>query len=280
MGGDTNGNGDTDDTRGDGDTDDSQGGGTGGSGTTGDTSNMGGTPTHGAGGREALGPPSAPDCTSRPAIESGKNYGSTTDTYDYSVFAVRLSQEVAEGTYTIRVNNDSDGEAFLYLDETLVDSFEYNPDASFAESTTQTVTFPDYFEMDLRSQTVDDLTALSSSLFDGCHNIVVSNAGVVKEGGTYGLFVIESLIVDAGAMAGRYTFYAETGNGGSVVALKDGEEFVTLAYNWTTTIGGGESFTFVFEGLAEMKVTRAMGTSNLFGLADELFDGRHELTIE
>ena len=102
----------------------------------------------------------------------------------------------------------------------------------------------------------------------------------MQEGGTYGAFQIESLVLDESAEPGTYTFYAETGNEGTVVVLKDGKEFLTRQYDWMTTVGGDESFTFVFDGLAELTVTRPMGMSNLFALADSLFDGRHELTID
>ncbi len=273
---------------GDGDGDGDAGGpgeGTGSSSGTGSGNGSGGDSNDGGdgdgdGGETADGPPRAPDCAAEPQIISGRNYGNTRAPYDYSVFAVRLSEDVVNGTYSIRVHDDEDGEAFLYHNDELVDSFDYDPSSSLMDGATQTLAFPDYFELDVRSQTWDDLSALSASLFDGCHQVIITAAEVVQEGGTYGAYQIESLVLDDDAEPGTYTFYAETGNAGSVVVHKDGEEFLTLQYDWMTTVGGGESFTFVFDGLAELTVTRSMGTSNLFALADSLFDGRHELTVD
>lgn len=277
-------------TTGDGDGDDAATGGapentgaspgTGSSDGSGGVSNGGAAGEGGAGGGTAEGPPEAPNCASNPQIVSGRNYGGATNANDYSVFAVRLSDDVPEGTYSIRVHDDDDGEAFLYLDDALVDSFDYDPTATLADFETQTLTFPGYFELDIRSQTMDDLSSLSASLFDGCHNVIISAPLPVQEGGAYGAYQIESLVLDESAEPGTYTFYAESGNEGSVVVQKDGEEFLTLQYDWMATVGGGESFTFVFDGLAELTVTRPMGMSNLFALADSLFDGRHELTVE
>ncbi len=242
----------------------------GGSDNDGSGGESGGTSNGGAGGEDS-GPPDV-NCTTTKNLMSGSNYG------DYSLFAIRIDLELSPGEYSVRTNNR--GTAYVYRDDTLLEEFSFDPTLSLEESTQQTVAFPKFFELDLRSQDASDLSDLGSTVFDGCHLVTVTAAQEVMKGGTYGPYVLEEFTVDESAPVGTYTLYAEAGNAGSVELRLDGEAVETLTYPWQTMIGGGDSFTFEFPDLVTFTVTRAMGTSNLFGLASSLFDGRQEFTVE
>ncbi len=231
----------------------------------------GGGASNGGAGGEDSGPPDI-DCTTTKTLMSGSNYG------DYSLFAIRVDLELSPGEYSVRTNNR--GTAYVYREDTLLEEFSFDPTLSLEDGTEQTVAFPNFFELDLRSQAAADLSDLGSTLFDGCHLVTVTAAEGIMEDGTYGPYVLEELTVDGSAPAGTYTLYAEAGNAGSVELRLDGEVVDTLTYPWQTIIGGGDSFTFEFPDLVTFTVTRAMGTSNLFGLADSLFDGRQEFTVK
>jgi hypothetical protein len=218
------------------------------------------------------GPPEV-DCSGTTELRPGDTYG------DYTLFAIRVAEDLAVGTYSIRVQSGNDGTAYVFEGDTLVEEFDYDPEASLEDNTLQTITFSDYFELDLRSQVHADFSALDESLFDGCHTIAVEGSSEISEGEAYGSILVEDLTLDPDAEAGVYTFVTESGNAGVVELRRDGEMVDTLTYAWTTTIGGGESFTFEFPGVLNLTVTREMGTSNLFALAASLFDGRHEVTV-
>ncbi|MDH5671286.1 MAG: hypothetical protein OEZ06_04005 [Myxococcales bacterium] len=53
----------------------------------------------------------------------------------------------------------------------------------------------------------------------------------------------------------------------------------TLGYAWVTTVGNGMNFTFNFSGYLSITVTRATGTSNLYGMPEGVFNGREKITV-
>ncbi len=224
---------------------------------------------------QGTGPDGPPDvtCDRTSELVPGMNYG------DYSLFALRVDAELDNGSYSVRVNDGTTGIAYVFVDDVFLDEFEYDPFVSLEDGELGTIAFRGLFELDLRSQEQVDLTGLGDSVFDGCHLVVVEDAAPIVEGGIYGSILVESVDVDASAQAGVYTFYTHPGDAGSVELRRDGKLVDTLAYDWTTTIGNGDSFTFVFPGVVSLTVTRPMGTSNLFSMATHLFDGQHELTV-
>jgi hypothetical protein len=225
-------------------------------------------------GGESNGPPTAVSCQSTREVEAGGNYGT------YSVFAVRVDLDIAPGSYSIWVESGDEGLAYVFRDEELLGEYEYDPTLSLEDNTEQTIAFAGLFELDLRSQSEPDLSALDESLFDGCHLIEVGAGIEIEANQSYGDFLVEEIVVDDDAANGSYTFFAGSGNDGTVELRLDGVALTTLDYPWQTTIGGGASFTFEFPGVLSLTVTRPAGTSNLFGLASELFDGRHTLLVE
>lgn len=254
------------------------GGASGGGGTTGtggETATGGDAAGGGLGGMgTAEGEPKAPTCDGLKPVMAGGNYG------EYSVYSVRLALGVEPGDYTVRVHSGDSGKAYVYRDDQFVASLPYQPDAMLTVGQSETIVFPDLFELDLRSGSLSDLGALDESIFDGCHVFSVTAAKVLEEAGVYGSYQLTALNVDPMAEAGTYTFFASTGNGGEVQLLRDGTVVHSLSYVWGTTVGNGETYEFVFPGVVSFTIGRVMGTSNLFGLADSLFDGRHELVIE
>jgi hypothetical protein len=181
------------------------------------------------------------------------------------------------GSYSVRV--DGEGQGSVYMDDALVAEFEYDVRAPLGVGAQQTVDVPGFFEFDLRSQVAADLGGLGESLFDGCHFVLVEAAIQLVEGEVYDVILLEELVIEPDAPSGTYTFFAESGNAGVVELRLDGAAVDTLEYAWQTSIGGGNSFTFEFPGVVMLTVTRPMGTSNLFTLAANLFDGRHELEV-
>jgi hypothetical protein len=219
----------------------------------------------GSGGGEACDAPSE--------LQVGLTYG------DYTFFAVRLEEDIEPGDYHLGAQEDSPGEVVLTRDEAVLGTFPYDVDASLAGTMTQTIELTGYFELDVRSVTTPDLSLLAETIFNGCFFVRVEAAPTIEEGLELGFFVIEDLTVEASAAAGTYTLYAESGNAGSVELRRDGELVDTLVYDWTTTIDVDMGFTFVFPDVVSITVRRTMGSSNLFGLGDTLFDGRHELVV-
>lgn len=215
----------------------------------------------------------AGSCSATRTLEAGKTYG------EYTLFAIRVDLELAAGNYSVRVPSGGAGAAQVYRGLTLVGEFEYDASASLEENAEQTIAFEGFFELDLRSQTRSDLSGLDQSIFDGCHVISVVDRAPLVAGRAYGPYLVAEVTVDAAAPSGTYTFFAESGNVGQVELRLDGVAVDTLIYAWMTTVGGGQDFTFTFPGVVSFVVTRSMGTSNLFGLADNLFDGRHELSV-
>lgn len=243
---------------------------TGGSGAGGGDGGVGG-----AGGiGEPAGEPAAPNCPNSTPVIVGRNYG------EYSVYAIRLASEVEPGDYSVRVHSGDSGKAYVYQGQEFVGQFDYQPETVMALGESETIAFPELFEVDLRSADQTDLSALDQSVFDGCHLFQVEEAGAFELGGIYGGFEITALTLDPTAPTGTYTFFAQTGNAGEVQLLRDGVVVDTLSYVWGTTIGNGGTYTFHFSGVVSFTVDRPMGTSNLFGLGDALFDARHELVVE
>lgn len=225
--------------------------------------------------------PRTPQCTQHTQIQTGMNYGTnpTDQGYHYSVYGLRRHLEAPFGSYSVRVLNAHNGIAYLYNGEDLVGDFAYDVNASLAEHARHTLRFEGYFELDLGSDRVDDLTLLDKSLFDGCHILTIEQAPQVVEGNLYGAFLIEALVIDSAAPAGTYTFYVESGNSGTVQLRLDEGAVTDLAYPWTTIVGPDQSFTFDFTGFLSLTVARQAGTSTLFGLGESLFDGRHQLIV-
>jgi hypothetical protein len=244
---------------------------------TGGTSDMGEAPQTGetsdVGGTEEQDPTQVETCQAPLPLETGRNYG------DYSLYAIRLVPDIEPGTYVLKASPGADGSLSLSRDDTQIGEFQYDVDASLEDNATQTIVIEGYFELDIRSTAAADLSGLPDAMFDGCHALVVDAASVIEEGGEYGRFVIATLTIDEQAPSGTYTFYTDSGNTGSVVMRRDGEVVDTLEYAWSTTVGDGESYVFDFLGVVSFEVTRGMGTSNLFGLAEVLFDGRAELQV-
>lgn len=212
-------------------------------------------------------------CVQPIALRTGMNYG------PYALFAIRLDGGIEPGEYVLSAEIDASGLVEVTKDGETLGEFTYDPESTFEESTPQTLVFDGYFELDVASTTIPDLGGLGEAIFDGCHAVSVSEVAQIEQGGEYGPFTITALDVAVTAAGGTYTFYAESGNAGSVELRFEGEAVDTLEYAWTTTVGGGASYTFEFPGVVSFEVTRSMGTSNLFGLAEVLFDGRSELVI-
>jgi hypothetical protein len=215
-----------------------------------------------------------PSCSAIIPLSAGRNYG------DYSVFAVRLELTAPPGEYSFRVRSGDDGTVAVFAGDMLLEEYAYDPEAALGGNQTRTLSFSGLFEIDIRSNAEPDLSALDESIFDGCHAVVVTEAPLVVEGAEYGPFRLVNLVIDDAAPSGIYTFFASSGNSGQVELRRDGVLVETLDYDWMTTIGGGTSFEFDFPGLVSFSIERPMGTSNLFGLADLLFDGRQELRVE
>ena len=230
----------------------------------------GGASAKGGAGGDSSVPPEV-SCTQTTSLQTGRNYG------PYTLYAIRLEPTILVGDYTIAA--DAEGTAYIYRDELFVGDFLYDTSLSLGDNQTQTLRFSGLFEFDVRSQNAADLSELPSSFFDGCHVLSVSEETPLAAGSSYGAFLLEEVIVDPNAAAGIYTFFAESGNTGAVELRRDGVPIDTLSYEWTTTIGDGGSFTFEFPAVVALVVTRPVGTSNLFGLAESLFDGRQELRI-
>jgi len=212
-------------------------------------------------------------CESLAPLVPGQNYG------PFSLVALRVDPELDSGTYVIASPPGTTGVAEVYANDQLLGEFSYDAYASLRDGMNQTVVFAGLFELDLRSQTEPDLHTLGDHPFDGCHTVVVEPPATVHAGGEFGSFLVSELLIDPQALAGEYTFYTPSGNLGSVDLLRDGVTVYTLEYQWQTTVGAGESFSFIFPSVLTMTVTRVAGTSNLFGLATELFDGRHVLLV-
>lgn len=257
------------------------GGGTGGEGRSGGTSSGGGSGGAGAGGLGGsdggMGGTTEQDppepCSSVIALEAGSTYGG------YTLFAIRRDAQAEPGDYSMRASEDEEGTAYVYRQDQLIGGFEYDAAASLEDNALQTIAFESLFELDVRSQSEPDLGALPESLFDGCHVVSIAEPESIAEGDVFGSFQLTELSLDPDAPSGTYTFYAASGNDGVVELRLDGATVDTLSYDWMTTVGGGESYTFVFQGVASLTITRLTGTSNLFGLADTLFDGLHLLTV-
>lgn len=212
-------------------------------------------------------------CEQPVALRTGMNYG------PYTLYAVRLDGGIEPGDYVLSADVDASGLVEVSKDGEALGEFTYDTESPFEDSTPQTLAFDGYFELDVASTTIPDLGGLAEEIFDGCHAVNVSEVAQIEQGGEYGLYTITALSVAENAPGGTYTFYTESGNAGSVELRLEGEAVDTLEYAWTTTVGGGASYTFEFPGVVSFEVTRSMGTSNLFGLAEVLFNGRNELLI-
>jgi hypothetical protein len=214
-----------------------------------------------------------PSCAGTTDLRSGATFG------EYIVLAIRVAGDLAAGAYAVMVDGERAGLGHLFRDGERFGEFEFDASASLAGADEQTIVVPGVMEIDLRSDTLPDLTGLGDSIFDGCHLLVVEPRLSLSAGLAYGPFVLEELTVGAELPSGTYTFYTSTGNTGSVDLLRDGEVYDSLEYEWRTTIGSGASFTFDFSGVLQLTVTRAIGTSNLFGMADNIFNGRYEVVV-
>ncbi len=216
--------------------------------------------------------PSEPSCSTMTNLQAGRNYG------DYSLTAIRVDEDLVEGSYTLRAGEA--GTVKVYLEDgTVVAELAYDREASVADNTQQTVILDGLFELDVRSQSQTTLAGLAESIFDGCHRIVVTGTTSIESGQVYGGILVEAVELDASAPSGTYTFFSASGNAGQVEARRDGVTAATLGYDWTVAIGAGDSFSFEFPDLLTLTVTRAMGTSNLFPVASALFDQRHALVV-
>jgi hypothetical protein len=247
-------------------------GGSGASALGGSSGTGGSSGSAGSAGEPDAGGSGSPACTATTALEPGRNYG------DYSLFAIRIDAALAPGAY---VPHGDGGGAVRVLDAdgALVAEVSYPPQASLADGAQQTVAFAGVFELDVRSQTQPTLAGLDDAMFDGCHHVVAAAATSINAAQTYGAILVEAVTIDPSAPSGTYTFFAASGNAGQVELRRDGSAVTTLDYAWMTSIGGGDSFVFEFPGLLSLGVTRAMGTSNLFGVAATLFDGRHQIVV-
>lgn len=218
------------------------------------------------------GPPDV-TCDRYDELVPGETYG------DYTLFALRLDMDLQPGTYTVRVHNGTHGIAYIFADDAWIAEETYDPRTALELGTTQTIAFPELFELDLGFVSQADLSTLDDSIFDGCHTIVAEASRGIEAGETYGQILLEMLDVDPDAESGIYTFYTESGDAGVVELRRDGTAIDSLEYDWQTMIGNDNLFTFTFPGVMALTVTRAMGGSNLFAMADSLFDGRHEVVV-
>ncbi len=213
------------------------------------------------------------DCEAKTTLQIGRTYGG------YTLYALRAAEDLASGSYWFTQDSETAGLGYLFKDGVRIKAFEFDVNASLIDGEQQTLVISGFFELDLGSSLEEDLSALDDSILDGCHVVEISAPIEIVAGATYGPFLVEELIVSEDLPSGTYTFSTESGNTGSVTLLRDGEVYDSLDYPWQTTIGGGASYTFDFGGSLILTVTRGMGTSNLFALAEGLFNGRHQVLV-
>ncbi len=131
---------------------------------------------------------------------------------------------------------------------------------------------------------VSDGECQTDSCDDGWsgENCDVCDLGVTV-GSVYNSFELLDVTFDVSAPAGAFNMYAPVGTDNpATVTLRNGDsDILGLDYNWQTTVGI-VSYTFVFPGYFSITVTRAVGTSNLYGMPDVggLFTGDFTINTE
>ena len=122
-------------------------------------------------------------------------------------------------------------------------------------------------ESDQGGQTQGQVTAPSS--------VVVDNAyGDAGSGRLY--YRVTSLSIDQAAKPGTYTFFSlvpDSAAPASVDLKLNGVIVDTLTYNWQTTVGAGNVYTFDFPGYLQLSVTKdGSGTMNLYNMPESIFN--------
>jgi len=122
-------------------------------------------------------------------------------------------------------------------------------------------------ESEQGGQTQGQVTAPSS--------VVVDNAyGDAGSGRLY--YRVTSLSIDQAAKPGTYTFFSlvpDSAAPASVDLKLNGVIVDTLTYNWQTTVGAGNVYTFDFPGYLQLSVTKdGSGTMNLYNMPESIFN--------
>lgn len=254
-------------------------GGASGSGASGGSAGIGAAGGAGAGGVGDAGLDSGPPtCQSVVKVTVGSEIG------PYVFQAVRKDPSALAGRYTFWADPGTPGNVDVARDGVDAGSYTFDPNMAVPERTSgevATLSLTGLMDLDFRSgeDGLSDFTRLHESLFDNCHGLTIEAAGAVTVGGVYGGYEVLDITADGAAPAGAYTFFAATGNAGSVELRRDGQAVSTLDYPWQQMVGGGLDYTFDFPGVVAITVTRPSGNSNLFGMAQGLFDGRNTLTL-